>query len=463
MVVACLTVTLSILATPIAWSAITPVVPGVNWPDIVFDYAGNMYGTSGSTSPGPAVLRSLVSVNTVSGSITFGAPTVYSSLVGQTYAWPWGLAFDRATGDLYVSSTDGKVFKIPSGSTTASLFSNPGGYLQWMTIVGGDLYVADQFGQRIVKINLASGSFSNFVSLSGYQFRGLTTDGTVIFATAVNGAVMTITVPGGSVTTIATIPYYPEGIDRDGLGNLYVAARGYAWQIPKTTTGYGSPFIYAGWPIRASHACKINYFLYVTDSVYQALGAVFQVDLPKAASLADIEAEINLFGSTGWISNGGVVTALLSQCGAASSAPNSNTEANIIQAMIYFLQSINPNHILATARNILLTKAKNLLTRLQAPGDPIIGYVKDSTGNGVSEVYVTLYDLANHIVAQAITDVTGFYYFADTSVMTVGETYTVKATSWPSEYSYTTANPSDGQSFTWQGATVTSIGDITLQ
>lgn len=55
------------------------------------------------------------------------------------------------------------------------------------------------------------------------------------------------------------------------------------------------------------------------------------------------------------------------------------------------------------------------------------------------------------VLAQPSTDSTGFYYFANTAIFTIGTNYTAKPTSLPSPYKSTSlAN----QNFTWQGKLV---------
>ena len=116
-------------------------------------------------------------------------------------------------------------------------------------------------------------------------------------------------------------------------------------------------------------------------------------------------------------------------------------------------------HIIATCTiagvafnpaNVLIYDTQSLIDRIvvsTAP-NPIIGLVVDSTGTGVSGATVSIMDSNGNTVATASTDITGFYYFASTSSLTSGSSYTAKVTGLPS--GFTTPSPSS-QTFVWSG------------
>lgn len=100
--------------------------------------------------------------------------------------------------------------------------------------------------------------------------------------------------------------------------------------------------------------------------------------------------------------------------------------------------------------NTLLIDAQSLINSLRTSdiADPITGYVVNSANVGVPGTAVSMVDSNGNILATATTDITGFYYFPTTGVLTVGSNYTIVVTGLPA--GFTTSTPAS-QAFAWQG------------
>ena len=82
---------------------------------------------------------------------------------------------------------------------------------------------------------------------------------------------------------------------------------------------------------------------------------------------------------------------------------------------------------------------------------------RTASGSGVAGAILTLKDSAGTTVATATTDITGFYFFATTGLLTPGATYTVTVTV-PIGF---TAESAASQTFTWPGGAEVSLADFT--
>ena len=185
------------------------------------------------------------------------------------------------------------------------------------------------------------------------------------------------------------------------------------------------------------------------------------------ASLAE---DVNEFLSDGCIDGAGIGNALTSKLDETQRALNSgniNTAINTLKAFLNQVQAQSGKHIFASCTingntfnpaGILIGDVTYLMATLGANPSPIIGYVVDSSGTGVSGAMVSITDSGNNTVMTTVTDVTGFYFLATTGVLTGGSTYGAQIASFP--LGYTTSTPVQ-QSFTWQGKAV-SLGNFVL-
>jgi hypothetical protein len=86
--------------------------------------------------------------------------------------------------------------------------------------------------------------------------------------------------------------------------------------------------------------------------------------------------------------------------------------------------------------------------RVSAITDPAAGYVVNWSGVGVPGATVSILDGGGMTVATALTDITGFYFFATTNVLNQQSSYTVTVTGLPASF----ANfPAASPAFAWTG------------
>jgi prepilin-type N-terminal cleavage/methylation domain-containing protein len=169
-------------------------------------------------------------VDTLTGKVTTVAgsgadASVDGTGAGASFSYPWGMASDGA--NLYVVDFDGrKVRKVvlstgnvttlagtgasgaSDGAGASSTFGAPTG----VTLLGGNLYVADRASNKIRVVSTATGAVSTLPgSYSGP--RGLTTDGTNLYVAAA-GALYKVD-PGTGVSSVlsgsASAAGYVEG------------------------------------------------------------------------------------------------------------------------------------------------------------------------------------------------------------------------------------------------------------
>jgi SdrD B-like protein len=108
---------------------------------------------------------------------------------------------------------------------------------------------------------------------------------------------------------------------------------------------------------------------------------------------------------------------------------------------------------------VLTIDARGLINSLavSATPNPIVGSVETSAGVGVAGATLTMSDSTGATLATATTDITGFYFFATTGLLSTGGTYTVTVTV---PAGLTAATPA-AQTFTWTGGAEVSLAAFT--
>lgn len=228
-----------------------------------------------------------------------------------------------------------------------------------------------------------------------------------------------------------------------------------------------------------STALTVNASSLTTPGTYSLL--VEPADTPQhttpvtinvTATTAGVQAAIASFQSAGCIDSSGIANTLSTLLGAAQAQADAGHVLIAFAtdtAGLILIQAQSGRHIATactlngTAVNpplVLSNDVRSLMASLRLIGaaNPILGYVVNSGDFGAPAVTVGLFDSSAHLVASATTDLTGFYYFANTASLTAGAHYSVQVTGFPRGFSSSTP-PS--QSFTWGGAPV-ALGDFTV-
>jgi hypothetical protein len=182
---------------------------------------------------------------------------------------------------------------------------------------------------------------------------------------------------------------------------------------------------------------------------------------------ADSSSITNVIGnllSAGCIDNAGIANALISKLSAAQaaiSAGDIQTAINILTALKSQLQAQSGKHIATSCTiggvtfnpvTVLLIDVQSLIDSLKVgiTPNPVTGYVVNSSGLGLSGATVSIMSAGN-TVATATTDITGFYFFPTTGVLSPGSTYTVAVVALPA--GFTTSTPAF-QTFLWGGTAI---------
>jgi hypothetical protein len=163
---------------------------------------------------------------------------------------------------------------------------------------------------------------------------------------------------------------------------------------------------------------------------------------------------INSFLTTGAIDRSGIANALSSKLTAAQTfitAGDNQTATNVLQAILNQLNAQSGKHINASAASALITDTQALQLSLGAlRPNPLIGYVTNSNSGAITGATVNVLNASNGVVASAVTDSTGLYFFPLTRAFSLGSGYSVK-TVLPKGYKKST--PATG-TFTWQGSQI---------
>jgi virginiamycin B lyase len=174
--------------------------------------------------------------------------------------------------------------------------------------------------------------------------------------------------------------------------------------------------------------------------------------------------------TAGCIDNSGIANALIAKLSAAQAAiaaGDIKTATNILSAFIDQVSAQSGKHILTSCGGltvnpaaVLIADAQSLINGLtvSATSNPVTGSAVTSTGSAVAGAMLSLVNSSGTTEATATTDITGFYYFATTGLLTSGATYSVSVTELPT--GFTTASPAV-QTLTWSGGALT-LSNFTL-
>ncbi len=196
-------------------------------------------------------------------------------------------------------------------------------------------------------------------------------------------------------------------------------------------------------------------FMLTVTGAFGTLTHSTTASVTVTASTSSIGNVIGQLLTVGCIDNSGIGNALTSKLSAAQaaiSAGDIQTAVNILTALKSQLQAQSGKHIATSCTTVLLIDVQSLIDSLKVgiTPNPVTGYVVDSSGLGLSGATVSIMSAGN-TVATATTDITGFYFFPTTGVLTAGSIYTVQVSAFPA--GFTTSTP-PSQTFTWQGAMV---------
>jgi HYR domain len=207
------------------------------------------------------------------------------------------------------------------------------------------------------------------------------------------------------------------------------------------------------------------------NAVMTACNGLGETSAVTQASPGDLSTVVGQLLAAGCIDNAGIANALTAKLAAAQSAisaGNLKTAINILSAFIHQVQAQSGKHILASCTlagvtfdpaAVLIADARSIIDSLTmtATPNPITGSVVTATGSGISGATVSLVDSSGKTLAIATTDVTGFYFFPTTGLLSTNGTYSVSVTGLPTGFT----SSSSAQIFTWTGSPI-SFSNFTL-
>ncbi len=225
---------------------------------ITFDASGNMYFAD--------QLNQRIRKIDVSGTISTVAGSGYQgfwgdggSAVSAGLSYPTAVAFDDATGSLYIADAlNSRVRKVDAGGTINTYgdggFATPIG----VCMGGGELYVSEWSTNRVSKVNLTTGSVTRLVgsSVAGYSGNG--------------GAASSARLHG------------PTGVAYDASGNLFITDGGN--HVIRKVTPSGIISTYAGTTSTGYNGDGINALTATMEPDLIALDAAGNIMLCDAAN-----------------------------------------------------------------------------------------------------------------------------------------------------------------------------------
>jgi len=189
------------------------------------------------------------------------------------------------------------------------------------------------------------------------------------------------------------------------------------------------------------------------------------VDVNVSVTSSSIANVIASLAAAGCIDSAGLADVLTIKLWVAQvfiAAGDPRIAINVLGALLYQIDAQAGKHILASCTiggqtfnpaTVLAVDVQSLIDSLRVGTvpNPITGYVVNSSNLGISGATVRILD-GTTTVATATTDVTGFYYFPTTSVLSTNTSYAIEVSPIPSPF--TTSTP-PASTFTWTGSGLT--------
>jgi hypothetical protein len=210
------------------------------------------------------------------------------------------------------------------------------------------------------------------------------------------------------------------------------------------------------------------------DGTSDSLTHSTPVQVTVQASASGTSTVVSGLEAAGCIDNSGISGALIDKLARAQAyidAGNIQAAINTLNALLNQLQAQAGKHIGTTCTvgndtfdpsAVLITQVEALLASLGSTGhqpNPVMGYVMNSKGVPLAGATVSVLDSSNAVVTAASTDMTGFYFIADSGILTVGSNYTAKVTPVPKPYKGSTPA---SQTLPWSGTEI-SLGNFMLK
>ncbi len=279
--------------------------------------------------------------------------------------------------------------------------------------------------------------------------------------------------PGGSGSTTVTVNSFNGFTDENVKLGIFAQPTG--GQLPTGLTVPDLPDIGPTPPNGSiSFPLTVDVASFVTPSTYTLWLLGFPstdvehwapITVNVTTTVGGLMAVFSTFQAQGCIDSSGVANAFSAKLTVADRLfiqGRIQSSTNTLAALLYQLQAQTGRHIvpscLVEGTNIapgpvLIADVQDLLQQRAAgfTPNPIVGHVLTASNAALEDATVTILNSSNKAVATLRTDVTGFYYFSETSALSTGANYTVKVTRLPKPYK---ASTPQSRTFTWGGAAI---------
>lgn len=283
--------------------------------------------------------------------------------------------------------------------------------------------------------------------------------------------------PGSSTVTVNSVVGFDSAVTLTASG-LRAGLSASFGTNPVTPPGYGSASSTLSVSVGPSVSPGTYTFNVMGTDAPDSLSHSTQAQVKVEATSSGTSTVVGELQALGCINNTGISGSLLNKLATAQAeitAGDIKSAINTLDALLHEIEAQSGNHIGTTCTDangnqfnpvqVLISDVEALLASLQAmlpasvasTPNPILGSAVNSNSAGLAGATVSLFS-GKGVVATAVTDATGFFYFPATSTLVAGSSYTVEVTAYPAGYKKSTPA---SRTFVWGGA-ATTLGNFVL-
>ena len=291
------------------------------------------------------------------------------------------------------------------------------------------------------------------------------------YLSAIAPVTATLGGPGSSTVTVNSVVGFDSAVTLTASGVPAGLSASFGTN-PVTPPGYGSASSTLGVSVGPSVSPGTYTFNVMGTDAPDSLSHSAQAQVKVRATSSGTSTVVGELQALGCINNTGISGSLLSKLATAQAeitAGDIKSAINTLDALLHEIEAQSGNHIGTTCTDsngnqfnpvqVLTADVEALLASLQAmlpasvagPPNPIMGSAANSNSAGLAGATVSIFS-GKGVVATAVTDATGFYYFPVTSTLAAGSSYTVEVTAFPAGYKKSTPA---SRTLVWGGAPVT--------
>ena len=297
------------------------------------------------------------------------------------------------------------------------------------------------------------------------------------YLSAIAPVTATLGGPGSSTVTVNSVAGFDSAVTLAASGVPAGLSASFGAN-PVTPPGYGSASSTLSVSVGPSVSPGTYTFSVMGTDAPDSLSHSTQAQVKVGATSSGTSTVVGELQALGCINNTGISGSLLNKLATAQAeitAGDIKSAINTLDALLNEIEAQSGNHIGTTCTDsngnqfnpvqVLIADVEALLASLQAmlpatvasAPNPIMGSAVNSNSAGLGGATVSLFS-GKGVVATAVTDATGFFYFPATSTLAAGSSYTVEVTAYPAGYKKSTPA---SRTFVWGGA-ATTLGNLVL-